>query len=342
MNPEMETIDIREFLAAQSPEQIHTLRYWLHQMWENDQAKGLPEIVNSVPKLSSAPPAKRSKAMRPLNSFMAFRAYYSTMFDRQQQKMISGYLHRMWKDDMHKAKWALIAKAYSTIRDQAGKVNAPLNDFLEFVCPLIIVPTPETYMLRMGYELDDKGVLTRIFNPPAVMFDLSTSWSSEELVFAAESEGFGTPQYAIAPANVANSLTPRTGTATPNHNSATMTMAVNPTTFGADSGNNNSASASIDPDFNQCATMLQHNDFLSWAQHSATAGPREDTTMIHGNGIELALSGDAYPHGAQFRPKDWEQDCGLEMDVAKSGTGVAVNIDDYVDWTNPIWHLDNN
>ena len=49
--------------------------------------------------------------------------YYSAMFTSLPQKEISGFLTFMWKVDPFKAKWSVLAKAYSIIRDHQGKLN---------------------------------------------------------------------------------------------------------------------------------------------------------------------------------------------------------------------------
>ena len=68
---------------------------------------------------------------------MAFRAYYAPIFVTFQQKDISGFLTRMWQADPFHAKWTIAAKAYSVIRDKVGKLRAPLDFFLNIVCPHI-------------------------------------------------------------------------------------------------------------------------------------------------------------------------------------------------------------
>lgn len=62
-------------------------------------------------------------AKRPLNSFIAFRSYYTVIFGQFQQKEISGFLTMLWQGDYFQAKWTIIARAYSEIRDQVGKVQ---------------------------------------------------------------------------------------------------------------------------------------------------------------------------------------------------------------------------
>ncbi|KAI9884389.1 MAG: hypothetical protein M1823_003821 [Watsoniomyces obsoletus] len=66
--------------------------------------------------LTPMPIVKRFK--RPLNSFIAYRSYYSSMFSALQQKEISGLLNRLWQAGPFKAKWTILAKAYSVHQKQ--------------------------------------------------------------------------------------------------------------------------------------------------------------------------------------------------------------------------------
>ena len=63
------------------------------------------------------------------------------------------YLTKMWKVDPFKAKWAVIAKAYSKIRDLIGKEEAPLEVFLALVCPKLRLIPAGKYLETMGWEL---------------------------------------------------------------------------------------------------------------------------------------------------------------------------------------------
>ena len=114
------------------------------------------------------PIVKQTK--RPLNSWMAFRgkyptssrrvlvaemrpAYYQLCFASLQQKEISTVMGKIWQHDPFKAKWAIIGKAYSVLRDKLGKENAPLDQFLEIICPHMDIIEPTQYFVIMGWEI---------------------------------------------------------------------------------------------------------------------------------------------------------------------------------------------
>ncbi|KAL6713549.1 hypothetical protein ACLMJK_009014 [Lecanora helva] len=104
-------------------------------------------------KKRNARAAPHAKATRPLNSFIAFRSYYSAAFPKCQQKEISGFLTNLWQFDPYKAKWSLLAKAYSVIRDSQGKDNVRLDHFLAFAGPLMGMIEPQHYLQTMGWEI---------------------------------------------------------------------------------------------------------------------------------------------------------------------------------------------
>ena len=79
--------------------------------------------------------------------------YYSTAFPKHQQKDISGYLTKLWQSDPFKAKWSLLAKAYSVIRDNKGKDIVHLDQFLAISVSLIGIIKPEHYLQTMGWEI---------------------------------------------------------------------------------------------------------------------------------------------------------------------------------------------
>lgn len=127
-----------------------------------------------------------TKAIRPLNSWIAYRSkysrsmklmiifnkalgYYSIIFLRFQQKEISGFLTVLWQNDPFKAKWSILAKSYSLIRNSQGKANAPLEKFLAINGPLIGVIEPARYLEALSWEVavDEEGqtVMRRNGNP---------------------------------------------------------------------------------------------------------------------------------------------------------------------------------
>lgn len=69
------------------------------------------------------------------------------------QKNTSIHLKVMWKYDPFKTKWAIVARAYSSIRDVVGKTNAPLKTFLELVCPEIGIISVDEYLTKMEWNV---------------------------------------------------------------------------------------------------------------------------------------------------------------------------------------------
>lgn len=58
----------------------------------------------------------------------------------------------MWHADPFKAKWTILAKAYSAIRDVQGKANAPLDQFLAMNTPLLGIIEPDQYLEALGWK----------------------------------------------------------------------------------------------------------------------------------------------------------------------------------------------
>ncbi|KAL2353818.1 mating-type protein MAT alpha 1-domain-containing protein [Cryomyces antarcticus] len=135
-------------------------------------------------------------AKRPLNSWMAFRSYYSPIFSSYQQKEISGLMRSLWQADPFKAKWSILAKAYSIIRDYKGKSLAPLDEFLAVVGFYIGIIPPGEYLSALGWEVaETTGVknMNRKFMPDNSTFDehLRTSnLSVEDIVSYCRETGY--------------------------------------------------------------------------------------------------------------------------------------------------------
>ena len=91
--------------------------------------------------------------------------YYSPMFSNFQQKQISGFVTSMWHVDPFKAKWSIVAKSYSMVRDIKGKDQAPLNGFLATNAPLMGIIEPAQYLQTMGWEIaiaeDGQAIMLR-------------------------------------------------------------------------------------------------------------------------------------------------------------------------------------
>ncbi|KAJ5040429.1 uncharacterized protein L3040_006085 [Drepanopeziza brunnea f. sp. 'multigermtubi'] len=89
-----------------------------------------------------------------LNSWMAFRSFYQLLFPHLQQKEASRYLTVLWKRDSFKAKWTVIAAAYSKIRDAVGKPRAPLDRYLSIVCPQMGIIAVHSYLRILNWTLE--------------------------------------------------------------------------------------------------------------------------------------------------------------------------------------------
>ncbi|KAI9670776.1 MAG: hypothetical protein M1817_003887 [Caeruleum heppii] len=143
------------------------------------------------------PSGSLRKATRPLNSWIAYRSFYSTIFSSLQQKDISGFLTFLWQSDPFKAKWTILAKAYSVIRDIRGKHIAPLDIFLAISAPFVGIIPPPTYLDLLGWEISvglcGQRALTRRFTPHMEDFDectRSTQHSVHDVIQHSYEEGF--------------------------------------------------------------------------------------------------------------------------------------------------------
>ncbi|KAL8993418.1 MAG: hypothetical protein Q9169_006367 [Polycauliona sp. 2 TL-2023] len=141
-------------------------------------------------------PAKsgKEKATRSVNSFMMFRCHYATIFEAFQQKVISTYIVFLWQSDPFKAKWALLAKAYSIIRDHVGKEHAPLDAFLSLVAEFVGIIDTHSYLSTMGWEVsvNEHGIVSLVKNETTDVDIglLSTNISVEDIITYASANGY--------------------------------------------------------------------------------------------------------------------------------------------------------
>nr|ABS19622.1 alpha-box mating type protein [Coccidioides posadasii]KMM66147.1 mating-type protein MAT-1 [Coccidioides posadasii RMSCC 3488] len=142
--------------------------------------------TSSIPRSSRGKRTRENGKLRPLNSFIAFRSFYSAAFPDLSQKVKSGLIRLLWTSDPFKGKWAILAKAYSIIRDKhSDQVN--LDTFLTLNGPFIgIVPAAE-YLKVMGLQLaqsPDKqfSLVKTNDNPNLSVFDLATNLSADDVV----------------------------------------------------------------------------------------------------------------------------------------------------------------
>ncbi|OWP00160.1 alpha box protein [Marssonina coronariae] len=116
-------------------------------------------------------------------------AFYQNLFPHLQQKEASTYLTTLWKRDPFKAKWTVIAAAYSKIRDAVGKPRAPLDKYMSVVCPQMGIIAVPAYlgMLHWTYErpADGAPTLTQSAAPDLQALDqhiLRSNMTAQDLI----------------------------------------------------------------------------------------------------------------------------------------------------------------
>ena len=75
------------------------------------------------------------------------------VFKGHAQAYKSGLITQMWEMEPNKAVWAIMAKAYSNLRDGAGRGRINLEGFLRQVAPYVGVTPANLYLNAMGWEL---------------------------------------------------------------------------------------------------------------------------------------------------------------------------------------------
>jgi hypothetical protein len=96
------------------------------------------------------------------------------LFKGYQQKEVSAYLNILWQQDPFKAKWAVLAKAYSMVRDKVGKNMAPLDKFLRLTCPAIGIIGVTDYFRMLNWDVVPEGgklTVTQVGQPDLTTFD---------------------------------------------------------------------------------------------------------------------------------------------------------------------------
>nr|APB08866.1 mating type protein [Neofusicoccum mediterraneum] len=166
----------------------------------HNQPAGSTQAQHLASTLSPPTPQQKTKKKRTLNCFVAFRCYASPIFDKLQQKDRSGLVRTLWEVEMTKAKWTILAKAYSNIRDEVGTENAPMDKFLNIACPHIGIVARDTYLHTFGWELmsDESGsCLVRRSVPDPASFPqgfLTTNVSAEDMVGFVRASGYDLPR----------------------------------------------------------------------------------------------------------------------------------------------------
>ncbi|KKK13071.1 hypothetical protein AOCH_007050 [Aspergillus ochraceoroseus] len=152
----------------------------------SDTVRG-PAVRSTFNSRSTASRGRRIQdgKRRPLNSFIAFRSFYSVIFPDLTQKAKSGILRFLWQNDPFKAKWTILAKAYSIIRDDHD-TEVALESFLNLNANVIGVPEPSRYLDAMGWQLNAEGpqqyTMARIRITTPTEAELSTNYSVSDII----------------------------------------------------------------------------------------------------------------------------------------------------------------
>lgn len=109
------------------------------------------------------------------------------MFPDLTQKAKSGILRFLWQNDRFKAKWAILAKAYSKIRDEhADSKDVSLESFLNLNAGYIGILQPSLYLEAMGWELtvdeEQQYTMARVSQTTTNEADVSTNYSVNDIV----------------------------------------------------------------------------------------------------------------------------------------------------------------
>ncbi|KAL3454043.1 mating-type protein MAT alpha 1-domain-containing protein [Aspergillus insuetus] len=195
------------FLLSMPPQQLEDLLKYIQDrkaqengrpILGNEDAASQPNLVpdaNHAVSVLAGPNTPRPASARgrrahegkrrPLNSFIAFRSFYSVIFPDLTQKAKSGILRFLWQNDPFKAKWTILAKAYSIIRDDYD-AEVSLDTFLALNAELIGILDPVRYLDAMGWDLTDNGqqqyTMARVKNPVANDAELSTNCSVDDII----------------------------------------------------------------------------------------------------------------------------------------------------------------
>lgn len=96
------------------------------------------------------------------------------MFPEMTQKTKSGIIKDLWQADPYKGKWAILAKAYSLLRDD-HRNEISLDTFLQLTVPFIGLIQPEDYLEIMGCRVVTTDGQYHIENVSPARPDLSES-----------------------------------------------------------------------------------------------------------------------------------------------------------------------
>nr|ACS91150.1 alpha box protein [Nannizzia gypsea] len=182
----MEEVNASAVVATTAPASDSTQGTEVSPSNASSTAMTTPEPTETITRPASRKRSRENAKLRPLNSFIAFRSFYSAAFPDLSQKVKSGLLRLLWGSDPFKAKWAIVAKAYSVIRDKhIGQVT--LESFLALIGPFIGLVSVANYLDTMGLQVvstEDKqfSLIKSNHNAHINPMDLTTNLSVDDIV----------------------------------------------------------------------------------------------------------------------------------------------------------------
>ncbi|KAK5950311.1 hypothetical protein OHC33_008530 [Knufia fluminis] len=91
------------------------------------------------------------KPRKVVNSWMAFRSYYSSLINDLPQKVRSPMLAMLWKNDVDHGLWELLSAAFSYIRDNHSEDSVSLEQFLGVATQVVPIIPADQYLARTGW-----------------------------------------------------------------------------------------------------------------------------------------------------------------------------------------------
>ncbi|KIW87205.1 uncharacterized protein Z519_12107 [Cladophialophora bantiana CBS 173.52] len=157
---------VQEFFRSLAPAQLSSITKAI--------VATIPERSTSENRMSFIARNKRTMSpKRPLNGFIAYRAYYSPVFKGATQKSKSGWMKTLWEAEKKRAMWGLLGQAYSDMRDHHTESIA-VDKFLAIAVPLLPIIPVDEYLNKMGwiFAVDSSGesvlVRSQEFNEAAL------------------------------------------------------------------------------------------------------------------------------------------------------------------------------
>ena len=172
----------------------------------------------------------------------------------------------MWHEDPFKAKWALLAKSYSDIRDHDDK-HVALDNFLALVTPYVGIIGTSQYLSAMGWAFTNSNgelKLVRTFVPDCSAFDATlrfTNTSHQDIIDICFQAG----------------LTTYRGTGASGNAPSTMTMTSRGVSAHQKAANKSTASNNTNPKGQ--ATQLSLPDVTSSITHTDQNGADTNTAQ---------------------------------------------------------------